>query len=274
MPTVASVLTDQRVITPEPRQALVNGLATSYLDAGEGTPIVALHGIPTSSALFAALVPHLQGYRLIAPDLLGQGGTETPGAGRLDFAAYLEHLEAFLDTIPPLTFHLLVHDFGAVLGLTWATRHLDRVRSVIVLSTTVTLGPRIVLLFGANLLLGARVIEWCLPWTLARSKDVLPRSLQRQWANPWTRRRLLRGMDHFSARRLRRLRERLNIVTRPVLLLWGDADPVFPLTHADRLRQALPDVVLETIPSCGHWAPLDAPCEVAAHIRMFCPVER
>jgi haloalkane dehalogenase len=224
--------------------------------------------------LFAQLVPHLQGYRLIAPDMLGQGRTETPAAGRLDFAAYLEHLEAFLDTIPPHPFHLLVHDFGAVLGLTWATRHLDRVRSVIVLSTTVSFGPRVVLLVGANLILGPRLIEWFLPWTLQRSRNVLPRHIQRQWAMPWTRRRLLRGMDHFGAAHLRNLRKRLDVVTRPVLLIWGEADTVFPVSHGDQLRKALPNAVLETIPACGHWATLDAPCEVARHIRAFCSTER
>jgi pimeloyl-ACP methyl ester carboxylesterase len=183
-------------------------------------------------------------------------------------------VDAFLDAVAPRTFHLLVHDFGAILGLTWATRNVDRVRSVIVLSTTVAFGPRIVLLFGANLILGPRVIEWFLPWTLRRSRDVLAPRLQREWAMPWTRRRLLRGMDHFGARHLRRLRERLATVTRPVLLLWGEADTVFPLSHGDRLRKALPNAVLETIPACGHWAPLDAPCEVAAHVRAFCAKER
>lgn len=262
------------MIAPEPRQTVLNGVLTSYVDVGEGEPIVALHGIPTSSALFVPLVPHLQGYRLIAPDLLGQGRTATPAAGRLDFAAYLEHLGAFLDMIPPRTFHLLVHDFGAVLGLTWATRHLDRVRSVTVLSTTVAFGPRVVLLVGANLILGPRIIEWLLPWTLQRSKNALPPRLQREWAMPWTRRRLLRGMDHFSATHLRNLREHLGVVTRPVLVLWGEADTVFPVSHGEQLRKALPNAVLETIPACGHWAPLDAPCEVAKHVRAFCAIER
>ena len=258
------------MIAPEPKQAVVNGLSTSYFDVGEGEPVVALHGIPTSSALFAPLVPHLRGYRLIAPDLLGHGRTEIPAAGKLDFQAYLEHLEAFLDAIPPRKFHLLVHDFGAVLGLTWATRHLERLRSVIVLSTTVTFGPRIVLLVGANLILGPRVIEWFMPWTLQRSRNVLPRELRREWARPWTRRRLLRGMDHFSPTHLRGIRGRLGVVTRPVLLLWGQADNVFPVSHADRLRSALPNAVLKTIPECGHWAPLDAPSEVAQHVCAFC----
>ena len=99
---------------------IVDGIQTAYLDVGDGEPLVALHGIPTSSALFAPLLPRLAGYRLIAPDLLGQGRTEVPAHGRLGFAEYLNHLDVFLREVPPSVFHLLVHDFGGVLGMTWA----------------------------------------------------------------------------------------------------------------------------------------------------------
>lgn len=101
----------------------VAGVSTAYLDTGKGEPIVALHGIPTSSWLFEPLVPHLQGYRVIAPDLLGQGGTETPPHGRLVAAAYRRHLGVFLDQLPIEPCHLLLHDFGGILGLAWAARH-------------------------------------------------------------------------------------------------------------------------------------------------------
>src|SRR2546425_1976980 len=50
---------------------VVGAVRTAYLDIGDGEPIVALHGIPTSSLLFDPLAPHLEGFRLIAPDLLG-----------------------------------------------------------------------------------------------------------------------------------------------------------------------------------------------------------
>jgi pimeloyl-ACP methyl ester carboxylesterase len=65
----------------------LNGSLTSYLDCGKGETIVALHGIPTSSLLFAPLAPFLDEYRLIAPDLLGQGRSESPPPGPLDYQA-------------------------------------------------------------------------------------------------------------------------------------------------------------------------------------------
>lgn len=255
------------------RQTIVDGLRTAYFDVGEGVPIIALHGIPTSSALFAPLIPHMAGYRLIAPDLLGQGQTEVPRSGRLDFAAYFRHLKAFLDDFAPPTFHLLVHDFGAVLGLAWAADHATRLQSIIVLSTTVTFSVRVAWLYAANLVLGRAALRWLMPWTLKRERVVPPETL-REWARPWTRQRLLRGIDHFSPRRLRHVRQRLVFLTRPVLLIWGEDDEVFPTSHADVLRRTLPQATFVTIPKCGHWAPLDAPHEVADLVRAFCSQSR
>jgi len=52
----------------------VNGRSMAYVDVGEGEPVVFLHGNPTSSYLWRNILPHLQdGYRCIAPDLIGMG---------------------------------------------------------------------------------------------------------------------------------------------------------------------------------------------------------
>ena len=116
--------------------AQISGISTAYLDEGRGIPIVAVHGIPTSSTLFRPLLPYLDGCRLIAPDLLGQGHTETPVSGSLGFAAYERYFRAFMETVPPPQFNLLVHDFGGILGLNWLVEHPARVQRLIILSTT------------------------------------------------------------------------------------------------------------------------------------------
>ena len=252
---------------------MVGGVRTAYLDIGEGEPIVALHGIPTSSLLFEPLVPHLAEYRLVAPDLLGQGGTEIPRHGRLDAAAYQRHLDAFLDQQPLHSFHLLVHDFGGTLGLTWAAEHRARVKSIIVLSTTISPSVRVALFYVFNLLFGSAALRQALPWTLARPRELSPQLLD-EWTSPWTRRRLLRGCDHFGARHLRAVRDRLTLLDCPTLIVWGMNDRVFPLRQARLIHQMLPHAALATIPQCGHWAPIDAPEELATEVRRFCGSNR
>ena len=59
------------------RFASVLGSRMAYVSAGEGDPIVFLHGNPTSSYLWRNVMPHLEGLgRLLAPDLIGMGASD------------------------------------------------------------------------------------------------------------------------------------------------------------------------------------------------------
>lgn len=253
-----------------PRKTIrLDGVATAYLDIGQGETIVALHGIPTSSLLFAPLLPRLDGYRLIAPDLLGQGLTTAPPSGSLGYAAYFEHLRRFLEAVPQQQFHFLLHDLGGVLGLEWATENVERLKSLVILSTTITESFRVgKVLYAANLIVGRSLIQWGIPFTLKRSQSI-DASVSEEWVKPWSRRRLLRGADHFAGDHLRRIRANLHRIQAPVLVLWGEQDDIFPLRHATSILQALPQSKMHTIQRCGHWSVLDAPEEIAQHVVKF-----
>jgi haloalkane dehalogenase len=250
------------------KQVSVAGVSTTFLDVGSGSTTVALHGVPTSSVLFEPLIPGLSGYRLIAPDLLGQGDTETPVTGSLSYAAYKNHLDAFLAAVSPGDFWLLVHDLGGILGLEWAADHPARVRGIVVLSTTVTWSVRVDLIQAANLLCGRAILPFGMRRTLKSSRKI-DRSIIRTWAQPWTRRRLLRGLDLFGVTHLDRVRAKLGTIQAPVLLIWGVDDDIFPTSHANRIIQRIPHASLLTVPHCGHWSTLDAPEQVASHIVDF-----
>jgi len=250
-------------------RASIDGISTSWIDAGRGETVVALHGIPTSSALFEPLIPCLKNYRVIAPDLLGQGQTEIPATGPLDHAAYARHLDAFMQKVPPRSFHLIVHDLGGVLGIEWAADNAERVRSLVILSTTITGSFRVsVLIYAANLIFGREMLRRALPRTLKRGGK-LDDSLMASWAAPWTRRRLLRGLDHFARHQLRRLRSKLDRLRCPTLLIWGEQDDIFPLAHARAIMRHLTQAKLATIPQCGHWSAIDATEEVGNLIAQF-----
>jgi pimeloyl-ACP methyl ester carboxylesterase len=252
----------------ERKRISVAGVSTAFLDVGSGSTIVALHGVPTSSALYEPLVPHLSGYRLIAPDLLGQGDTEAPVTGPLSYAAYKHHLDAFLDAVPPREFWLLVHDLGGILGLEWAAEHPERVRGIVILSTTVTWSLRVEIIQAANLLCGRWILPYGIRWTL-KGPHRIDSAITRKWTGPWTRRRLLRGLDLFAPVHFRRLRAQLGNIGTPVRLIWGVDDDIFPPSHAHRIIDGLPHAELITIPRCGHWAVLDAPEEVSRGVVDF-----
>lgn len=113
----------------------INGLDMAYVDIGVGDPIVFLHGNPTSSYLWRNVIPHLSdGYRCVAPDLVGMGDSgKLPDSGEnsyrfVEHRTYLDGLFDELDLGDNVT--LVVHDWGSALGFDWANRNRDRVAGI------------------------------------------------------------------------------------------------------------------------------------------------
>jgi len=114
----------------------VLGARMAYHQRGEGTPVLLLHGNPTSSYLWRDVIPELEGYgRLIAPDLIGMGDSAklpNPDTDTYRFTAHRKYLDAFIDAVIGRSdsIVLVVHDWGSGLGFDWANRHRDRIRGI------------------------------------------------------------------------------------------------------------------------------------------------
>lgn len=107
----------------------VDGKRIAYVEAGEGSPIVMLHGNPTSSYLWRNVIPHVKNRgRVIVPDLIGQGDSEklpaADGPGRYSFQVAYHYLDGLLTEIGAdrdVTF--VIHDWGSALGFYWSQQH-------------------------------------------------------------------------------------------------------------------------------------------------------
>ncbi|HEX4045669.1 MAG TPA: haloalkane dehalogenase [Gammaproteobacteria bacterium] len=94
-----------------------------YLEAGEGDPILFLHGIPTSSYLWRHLIPHLSKLgRCIAPDLIGFGQSDKPD---IEYSIYdhSRYLQKFIETLNLKNITLIMHGWGSVIGFQYAMQH-------------------------------------------------------------------------------------------------------------------------------------------------------
>lgn len=116
----------------------VDGARMAYLEAGEGRPIVLLHGNPTSSYLWRHVIPELAASsRCIAPDLIGMGDSEKVG-GEYGFVDHRRYLDGLLSTLGFTDDVVLVlHDWGGGLGFDWANRHRDAVAAIAYMETIV-----------------------------------------------------------------------------------------------------------------------------------------
>lgn len=107
----------------------------SYVEMGDGDPIVFQHGNPTSSYLWRNIMPHLTGQgRCIAIDLIGMGDSEKledSGPERYTFVEHREYFDAALEALGVNdNVTLVIHDWGSALGFDWANRHPEQVKGI------------------------------------------------------------------------------------------------------------------------------------------------
>jgi haloalkane dehalogenase len=126
-----SLLHPPSALDPHPRRRIaVLGAEMSFVDVGQGRPIVFLHGNPTSSYLWRNVIPHAADLgRCLAPDLVGMGQS-SPLRGEGGFTQHARYLEAWFDALDLRDVVLVLHDWGSALGFDWARRHADRVRGI------------------------------------------------------------------------------------------------------------------------------------------------
>ncbi len=112
-----------------PQKAVdVLGSRMTYLELGEGEPILFVHGNPTSSYLWRNVMPHAaSGHRAIAIDLIGMGGSAKPDIP-YTFDDHYRYFAAFIDALRLDTVTLVGHDWGAALAWEYARRNPTRVR--------------------------------------------------------------------------------------------------------------------------------------------------
>lgn len=124
------------------RHAEVHGRRMTYVEMGDGDPIVFLHGNPTSSYLWRNVMPHLAELgRCIAPDLIGCGDSDKlpdSGPDRYHYAEHVEHVDGFLEAVGATSdVTLVVHDWGSAYGFDWARRHPDAVVGIALMEAIV-----------------------------------------------------------------------------------------------------------------------------------------
>ncbi len=108
----------------------VEGSPMHYVEVGSGDPVLFLHGNPTSSYLWRNILPRVsdQG-RCIALDLIGMGRSDKPDI-EYRFVDHARYVEGFIETLGLANLTLVIHDWGAGLGLDYACHHPSNIRAI------------------------------------------------------------------------------------------------------------------------------------------------
>jgi pimeloyl-ACP methyl ester carboxylesterase len=256
----------------------VGGVPIRWAERGEGFPVVLVHGIPTSPALWRHVVPHQDGARLLAFELVGYGSSIPAGRdGDISVARQADHLLAWLDALEIDRAVLVGHDLGGGVAHIAAVRRPERCAGLVL---TNSIGydswpiPSVKALRAASGLVrhlpGATVYP-VMATLLARGHDDLGRareSLAVHW-QPYARHdaaaALARQVRSLDVRDTLAVADRVSALDLPASVVWGAADRFQTVDYGERFASDL-GTDLRRIEGGKHFVPEDHPDEILAAI--------
>lgn len=274
----------------------LDGLRYHYVDEGEGDPVVMVHGNPTWSLYYRELIKLLRkDHRVIVPDHIGCGLSDKPSDDRYEytFERRVDDLETLLDHLGITeNVTLIVHDWGGMIGGTWAHRHPERIKRLIVLNTAAfhlpqTRGFHWQLKLARNTGLGDFLVRRFNAFSYIAShtcttREPMSRELRRAYRAPynnWENRiatiRFVQDIpldkNDKGYKTISDVEKSLtqNFGDTPTLICWGHKDFVFDHHFLARWKELLPQAEVHEFPDCGHYILEDASQEVQKLVSEF-----
>ena len=278
------------------RHVDAGGIRLHVVEAGSGPVVVLLHGFPDFWYGWRMQIPALvaAGFRVVAPDLPGYGGSESPReAGGWTVRGLAATIAALIEGITDERVVLVGHDWGGALAWRLAAARPDLVRRLVILNAP---HPRVfvrLLRTTTQLFRSWYVFFFQLPWlperVLARRRFAALKGALRRGSRPgaftredlsryveaWYRPGALSAMLGYYRRGWRRPPRAPGgvrgprTVTVPTLVIWGEGDPYLDARNVDGLDAWVAELVVERLPDAGHWAQLDEAARVNELIVAF-----
>jgi cis-3-alkyl-4-acyloxetan-2-one decarboxylase len=112
------------------------GFRQHYVDEGSGRPVLLLHGQPTWGYIYRRFIPALAArYRVVVPDHMGFGKSETPPDREYTLRTHVGNLTALIDALDLRDITLVMQDWGGPIGTGYAVRHPERIHSLVYMNT-------------------------------------------------------------------------------------------------------------------------------------------
>lgn len=112
------------------------GFRMHYVDEGSGEPIILIHGEPTWAYLYRNFIPQLsRRFRVIAPDNMGFGKSETPTDADYTLDSHARNLGRLIEELDLRDITLVMQDWGGPMGAVVASRYPDRMKRFVAMNT-------------------------------------------------------------------------------------------------------------------------------------------
>lgn len=249
-----------------------------YLDEGEGPTLLCLHGNPTWSFYYRNLVSSMRSqYRVVVPDHIGCGFSDKPGDDAYSYRLEqrVEDVEELVKKLNLNDITLILHDWGGMIGLSFAARNPSLVKRIILMNTSgfplpdtksfpiaLTLSRTPVL--GDLLIRGLNAFAVSASWIGCKYQRMSP-DLRKAYRAPytnWTNRRAVHRFVQdiplsskdpswptlaFTDKHLESLAD------KPMQIIWGEKDFIFDRHFLAEWRRRMPHAEVHNYPDGGHY---------------------
>jgi 4,5:9,10-diseco-3-hydroxy-5,9,17-trioxoandrosta-1(10),2-diene-4-oate hydrolase len=262
---------------------LVDGEPVNYVDIGSGPPLLLIHGLAGSWQNWLETIPHFaRTHRVVAPDLPGFGESPMPRE-KISIAGYGRQVDAFCDEVGIERAAVVGNSMGGFVAAEVAIQHPHRVEKLVLVSAA---GITIEHQRNDRLLALMRRFEFALTWAATHPR---PEFMLRRRARHAARfvfahpdripgpllTENVRGsgkpgfVDALDALTSYPLRDRLERISVPTLVVWGDSDRLVPTSDADVFEDLIPNARKVVYEDTGHVPQLERPGRFNADVEAF-----
>ncbi len=269
------------------RHFMVNNHQLHYIDEGEGPTLLFVHGTPSWSFDYRHLIRHLSSkFRCIAIDLMGFGLSDKPKNYDYGTAKHVQVLTQFIAYLELSDLHLVLHDFGGVIGMAYAIDRPKQIKSITMFnswlwdaseepefqqSAKILRSPLLPFMylrlnFSPRFLLPKSFHDRTkLPKKVHQHyTKVFPKASERQGPLAFAK-SILNDQSWFGS-----LWEKVHqLADKPILFVWGMQDPFVLPKYLERYASAFPKAQIHKLEDCGHFPQEEKKEEVVACVSRF-----
>lgn len=260
---------------------LTEGYATNYHDVGRGDAVLLLHGSGAGVSAWAnwrGLIPVLgEHYRVLAPDLVGFGYTDTPADFQFDFMqSWVRQINALLDGLNVEKVHVIGNSFGGALALWLAHEQPERFDRLVLMGpggwpTKVNDNLRALWSYKPSVENMRKLMT-----IMAYNTDLVTDDLAQLRYEATLREGSQANFERIFTPPLQRWLDRqaltigaLQDIKNEVLIIHGRDDQVVDPMSSWHLHQHLENSQLHLIGRCGHWTQIEHGSRFQALVKQF-----
>lgn len=271
-----------------PRTVGVHGHPVNFIEAGSGPVLMLIHGMAGTCANWEAVIEPLAiNHTVIAPDFPGHGAS-APGGGDYSLGSLASGLRDLMLTLGHERATLVGHSLGGGVALQFTYQFPEMVERLALVSSG-GLGPDVSPILRAAALPGAEFFISATAGVGSKVGAVFGRGLglvglrpnadlaevTRGYAtltDPARRKAFvatLRSVVGTEGQRVAALDKLYLAETLPLLIVWGENDPIIPVAHAHNAHAQLPGSRLEIFEDAGHVPQMERPGRFIAALERF-----